>query len=94
VRFLADVTSPVHTVNHDGDPQEEFDEFYGTLLSLLDTYCPEQPVTVASSDPPIYITPAAKHAAVEAGPDLAGGGLGPAVTGVSLGAHKTRGSRP
>ena len=29
-RFLAGVTFPVHTVDPDGDPQEEFDEFYGT----------------------------------------------------------------
>ena len=53
-RFLANVTSPVHTVNHDGDPQEEFDKFYDALSSLLDTYYPypEQSVTVTSSDPP------------------------------------------
>jgi len=60
VHFLASVTSPVHTVFHDGDPQEEFDRFYGALLSLLDTYYPEQSVTVTSCDLP-YIMPVVKY---------------------------------
>jgi len=58
--FLADVTSPVHTICLNGDPQEEFDKFYAAMMLLLDKYYPEQSVTVTSSDPP-YVTPIVKR---------------------------------
>ena len=57
--FLGSVTSPVYTVNLDGEVQEEFDNFYGVLLSLLDKHYPERSITVTSADPP-YVTAAVK----------------------------------
>ena len=39
--------------------QEEFDNFYSALLSLLDKHYPERSITVTSSDPP-YVTAAVK----------------------------------
>ena len=59
-RFLASGTSPVHVVNQNGDPQEEFDKFYTALLQLMDEYYPERSVTITSGDP-AYVTSAVKH---------------------------------
>ena len=59
-RFLARGTSPVHVVDQNGDPQEEFDKFYSALLQLMDEYYPERSVTITSGDP-AYVTPAVKH---------------------------------
>ena len=58
--FLASVATPVHTVNPDGDPWDEYDRLYGVLSDLLDTYYPVRAATLTSADPP-YITPAVKH---------------------------------
>ena len=57
--FLGSVSSPVCTVNPDGRGQEEFDNFYSVLLSLLDQYYPERCIAVTSADPP-YVTAAVK----------------------------------
>ena len=57
--FLSSVLYPVHIVNKDGVPQDEYDRMYESMLVLLDTYYPEQTVTITSSDPP-YVTPAVK----------------------------------
>ena len=57
--FLGSVTSPAYTVNLDGEVQDEFDNFYSVLLSLLDKYYPEWSITVTSADPP-YVTAAVK----------------------------------
>ena len=58
--FLASVSDPVHIVNLDGDPQEEYDKLYRVMTELLDTYFPERTVTITSADPP-YCTPAIKY---------------------------------
>src|SRR5664279_3308100 len=57
--FLSSVLSPVHIVNQDGDPQDEFDRLYNSMPELLDAYYPERTVTITSADPP-YVTPAVK----------------------------------
>ena len=54
------VSDPVHIVNLDGDPQEEYDKLYRVMTELLDTYFPERTVTITSADPP-YCTPAIKY---------------------------------
>jgi len=57
--FLRSVTPALYTVNPDGDVQEECDNFYSALLSLLDKHYPERSITVTSADPP-YVTAAVK----------------------------------
>jgi len=59
--FLRSVTPAVHTVtvNPDGGAQEEFDNFYSALLSLLDEHYPERSIIVISADQP-YVTAAVK----------------------------------
>jgi len=57
--FLRSVTPAVYTINPDRDVQEEFDNFYSALLSLLDKHYPERSITVTSSDTP-YVTAAVK----------------------------------
>jgi len=62
MRVFYGITSPVYTVNQDGDGQEKFDNFYSVLLSLtslLDKYHPERSITVSSADP-LYVTAAVK----------------------------------
>jgi hypothetical protein len=58
--FLANVCYPVHIVNLNGDPQEEYNKLYRVMAELLDTYYPERTVTITSADP-LYCTPAIKY---------------------------------
>jgi hypothetical protein len=57
-RFLAAATITL-TVNVDGDPQREFDNFYTAMHSMIDKYYTVRQVTITSSDPD-YVTPAIK----------------------------------
>ena len=60
--FLASMTAPLEAVDLDShrDPQSEFDQFYKTILTLLNRYYPERTVTITSTDPS-FITPTIKY---------------------------------
>ena len=59
-RFLANLTKFDFQEDNSRSAQEEFNQFYKELESLLDTYYPERTVRISSRDPE-YMTPAIKR---------------------------------